>query len=160
MFRDTKKDKEWKARLPYQNNRVRLVRMQDAGLPGPTPTPQIIFCFKLDPLKKATKWDLLIFVEHTEGIQEGEVGCYTLKVLLGDVSIMVVIVVSKHRLQRIDEHLPWACISQALNLRKTVSGLSIQSKSLESGGGPVNSRLVEHYKMVSGLWSVSRWEFR
>lgn len=40
----------------------------------------------------------LVFVKHTERVQEREVGSNALKVLLRDVAIMVMIVISKHRL--------------------------------------------------------------
>jgi hypothetical protein len=49
--------------------------------------------------------NLLVFVQHAEGVKEGKIGSYTFKVLLGDVPIMVVIIVSKHRLQRKDKYL-------------------------------------------------------
>lgn len=49
--------------------------------------------------------NLLVFVQHTEGIQKGKIGSYTFKVLLRDVPIMVMVIVSKHRLQRKDKYL-------------------------------------------------------
>lgn len=62
----------------------------------------IFWIFKLRKReKKATTKSspsLLVFVQHTERVQEGEVGSYTFKVFLRYITIMVMIVVPKDRL--------------------------------------------------------------
>lgn len=40
----------------------------------------------------------LIFVQNTEGVQEGKVSCNALKVLLRNIAIMVMVIIPKHRL--------------------------------------------------------------
>lgn len=52
---------------------------------------------------------LLVFVQHTERVQEGEVGSYAFKVFLRYITIMVMIVVPKDRLERKKDSILLLC---------------------------------------------------